>query len=231
MARGDLKLIGLRPSPFVNRVQYALNLKSAEYEFIEEKFGSKSELLLRSNPIHKKVPVLIHSEKPLCESLVILEYIDEVWTSSPSILPSDPRDRAVARFWAAYIDDKWYPLLKEIRMAQGEEAKLAAVQGVEEGLGLLEEAFENISKGRSFFGGDSIGYLDLAFGCFLGWLRAVEEVADIKLLVGEKTPQLAGWAERFCSHDAVKGVMPKTEMLVEIAKILQAMAKAPSPPS
>lgn len=213
----------------MHRVQYALNLKSIDYEFLEEKFGSKTDLLLQSNPIHKKVPVLIHAEKPLCESLIILQYIDEIWTSTPPILPTDPYDRAIARFWAAYIDDKWYPSLKEIRMTHEEEAKLAAIEQVVEGLALLEEAFEKCSKGKSFFGGDSIGYLDIAFGCFLGWLRATEKIADMKFLDEAKTPGLVGWAERFCSDDAVKDVMPKTDMLVEIAKILRGMSKAPTP--
>lgn len=256
MTKSDIKLLGLRPSPYVHRVQYALNLKSIDYEFLEEKFGSKTDLLLQSNPIHKKVPVLIHAEKPLCESLIILQYIDETWTSTPPILPSDPYDRAIARFWAAYIDDKvhlicfvwkltfvnllltvffvscvsqWYPSLKEIRMTHEEEVKLAAIERVVEGLALLEEAFEKCSKGKSFFGGDSIGYLDIAFGCFLGWLRATEKIANVKFLDEAKTPGLVGWAERFCSDDAVKDVMPKTDMLVEIAKILRGMSKAPTP--
>lgn len=101
-----VKLLGFWASPYANRVQIALNLKSISYEYIEQNLRSKSQLLLESNPVHKKVPVLIHGDNPVSESLVILEYIDEVWTQGPSILPSDPHDRAVARFWAAYITDK-----------------------------------------------------------------------------------------------------------------------------
>ena len=106
LAMASVKLIGGRPSPFVNRVQIALNLKSVDYDFLEERPGSKSELLLKSNPVHKKIPVLIHNDEPICESLIIVQYIDEVWASGSSILPSDPYDRAIARFWGAYIDDK-----------------------------------------------------------------------------------------------------------------------------
>ncbi|KAK8613653.1 hypothetical protein V6N13_101410 [Hibiscus sabdariffa] len=71
----------------------------------EKLFEAKSELLLRSNPVHKRVFVLIHGDhNPFCESLVIIRYIDETWSSGPSTLPSDPKERAVPRFWAAYLD-------------------------------------------------------------------------------------------------------------------------------
>lgn len=106
MAASDVKLLGRCASPYVNRVQIALNVKSINYEYLEENLGSKSLLLLKTNPIHKKVPVLIHNDKSISESLVIIQYIDEVWTNGPCILPSDPYDRAEARFWAAYIDHK-----------------------------------------------------------------------------------------------------------------------------
>ncbi|KAA8533037.1 hypothetical protein F0562_033418 [Nyssa sinensis] len=227
MATGDVKLIGAGPSPYVNRVQIALNIKSVNYEFLEEKLGSKRELLLKYNPIHKKIPVLIHDDKPICESLVIVQYIDDVWTSGSSILPSDPYDRAIARFWAAYLDDKWFPLMKEHRMAEGEEAKAAAIEKIVEGLVVLEEAFVKCSKGKAFFGGDSIGFLDIAFGSFLGWLKVTEKMGEMQLLSEAKTPNLVEWAERFCCDDAVKDVLPKTEKLIEIVKIMQARAKAP----
>ena len=104
--KSSVKLLGAPPSPFVNRVQIALNLKSIDYEYLEETFGTKSELLVKSNPVHKKMPVMIHDDKPICESLIIVQYIDEQWTSGPTILPTETYDRAIARFWAAYLDDK-----------------------------------------------------------------------------------------------------------------------------
>ena len=107
MVTGDVKLIGSWASVFVMRARIALNLKSIRYEFLQETYGTKSELLLKSNPVHKKIPVLIHDDKPVCESNIIVQYIDEAWSSyGPSILPSQPYDRAIARFWAAYVDDK-----------------------------------------------------------------------------------------------------------------------------
>lgn len=230
MAESEIKLLGAWPSPFVMRARIALNIKSVDYEFHQEKLGSKSQLLLESNPVYKKIPVLIHDQKPICESLIIVQYVDEAWSSGPSILPSDPYDRAIARFWAAYIDDKWFPSLSGLAKAQGEEAKKAAMDQVLEGFLLLEEAFGKCSKGKDFFGGDRIGYLDIALGCFLGWLRVSEKMNGVELLDAAKTPGLVGWADKFCGDDAVKDVMPETDKLAEFAKILfQAKANAPPP--
>ncbi|ESQ35828.1 hypothetical protein EUTSA_v10009674mg [Eutrema salsugineum] len=221
MTTGDVKLIGSWASVFVMRARIALNLKSISYEFLQETFGSKSELLLKSNPVYKKMPVLIHADKPVCESNIIVQYIDETWSSSePSILPSHPYDRAIARLWAAYIDDKWFIALRSILTAQGEEKKKAGIAQVEEGTDILEKAFNDCSKGKPFFNGDHIGYLDIALGSFLGWWRVVELDANHKLLDETKTPSLFKWAERFCNDPAVKPLMPETAKLAEYAKKL-----------
>lgn len=110
MARDQpLKLLGNWASPYVMRARVALNVKGVGYEFLKEVPGTKSELLITSNPVYKKIPVLIHNDKSICEAMIIVQYIDEVWAAGEhSILPSDPYDRAFARFWEAYVDNEVY---------------------------------------------------------------------------------------------------------------------------
>ncbi|CAA6659027.1 unnamed protein product [Spirodela intermedia] len=218
----DVKVLGAWPSPFVMRVRIALNLKKVDYEFIAETMHPKSELLLKSNPVYKKIPVLFHKGNPICESLIIVQYIDETWTSVHPILPADPYDRAIARFWAAYIDDKEY------NMANTDEERAAVAEQIFAGAKLLEEAFQTCGKGGKWFGGDAVGYVDIVLGSCLGWIRVTEKMSGLKILDGDKFPQLAAWADRVCAEEAVKSVMPEIDKMLEFGATMMARLKAAS---
>ncbi|CAL4940278.1 unnamed protein product [Urochloa decumbens] len=219
-AASGVRVIGLWPSPYVIRVLIALKLKGVEYEFVEEVVGRKSELLLKSNPVHKKIPVLLHHGKPISESLVIVQYIDEVWSSSgaPAILPADPYTRALHRFWAQYIDDKLPPAIRTLRAtdaAAGDKDQAAGQMSA--ALQLLEEAFVKLSQGKDYFGGDSVGYLDIALVSHVGWVKAVEKMAGVSLLDRAKVPNLVAWADRLCAHPAVADAIPDADKFVEFS--------------
>ncbi|KAM7484312.1 hypothetical protein LguiA_000321 [Lonicera macranthoides] len=49
------------------------------------------------------------------------------------------------------------PALDVIAKVQEDEKKKAAIEEMQEALGLLEDAFVKCSKKKGFFGGDSIG--------------------------------------------------------------------------
>ncbi|BFG28853.1 hypothetical protein CerSpe_151270 [Prunus speciosa] len=102
----EVILLDFWASMFGMRARVALAEKGVKYEYREEDLRNKSPLLLQMNPVHKKIPVLIHNGKPVCESLIIVQYVDEVWRDKDPLLPSDPYLRARSRFWADFIDKK-----------------------------------------------------------------------------------------------------------------------------
>ncbi|RLN25065.1 putative glutathione S-transferase GSTU6 [Panicum miliaceum] len=231
-AGGELQLLGSWYSPYAIRAKVALGLKGLSYEYLEEDLFSKSDLLLKSNPVHGKVPVLLHGGRPVCESLVVVQYVDEAWAGTgPPLLPADARDRAAARFWAAFIDDKfflaWRGLFRSTTDGQRAEAFRSVVPQVE----TLEQALVECSEGKAFFGGDAVGLADIALGSFLVWIQVVDEVSGTKLLDGDRFPGLAAWAERFLAVDAVREAMPEFERLLEHYKGFLAKLASPSAPA
>lgn len=104
--QSDVVLFGTWYSSYCTRIVLALKIKGIDFEYIEEDLANKSELLLKYNPVHQKVPVLVHKGNPIAESFVILEYIEEQWNHHPKILPDHPYERAKLRFWAQFYDQK-----------------------------------------------------------------------------------------------------------------------------
>uniref|UniRef100_A0A0D6QWD9 glutathione transferase n=1 Tax=Araucaria cunninghamii TaxID=56994 RepID=A0A0D6QWD9_ARACU len=210
-----VKVLGMWASPFALSVQIALHLKDLSYDYIEEDLSNKSQLLLQSNPVHKKVPVFIHNGRAICESQIILQYIDETWPGVP-LLPRDPYQRAMARFWAAFYDDKLVPLLRGVFITQGEEQKKAIEESLANFL-LLEEALATTFNGKPFFGGESIGFLDIVLGSVAVWLRVDEEIGGVKLIDTQMTPLLYAWLQRFSNVELVKKSLAEFDKLVAYA--------------
>ena len=153
----EVKLLGLWASPFSRRVEIALKIKGIHYEFKEEDLHNKSPELLKYNPVHKKIPVLVHNGKPIAESLVIVEYIDEAWKNKP-LLPSDPYERAQARFWAKFADEKILMKARDSAVSNEEERE-KCIEEISQQVEFLEKQL----KGKEFLGGDDIGSLHKLF--------------------------------------------------------------------
>lgn len=104
--KAKVVLLGSGFGIFGMTAKIALAEKVIKYKYMEQDLTNKSTLLQEMNPIHKKIPVLIHHGRPICESLIIVEYIDMVWDNNCPLLPSDPYHKAQARFWADFVDQK-----------------------------------------------------------------------------------------------------------------------------
>ncbi|XP_077214319.1 glutathione transferase GST 23-like [Tasmannia lanceolata] len=217
MAGEGVKLFGMWASPYVLRVIWALKLKGIEYEYIEEDLSNKSPLLLQYNSVYKKVPVLVYGQKPVAESLVIIEFIDEMWKHNP-ILPEDPYERAMARFWAKFVEEKFIPAIFGTFSKLGEEQE-KFMEEAKKNLRILEEGLQ----GKKFFGGETIGFVDVVGGWIAYWVPVIEEIIGIKIVEEESLPLINKWFKDILDFNIVKESLPPRDKLVALQKVYREM--------
>ena len=93
------------------RARIALALKGLDYKVVPTDLGNKEEVegaYKEVNP-QGKVPTLKHDDFVLPQSLAIVEYLEDI-KPEPSLLPADPKDRAIARAMAEMIACDVHPL-------------------------------------------------------------------------------------------------------------------------
>ncbi|KAL2331162.1 hypothetical protein Fmac_018743 [Flemingia macrophylla] len=204
----EVILLDFWPSPFGMRVRIALTEKGIKYEYREEDLRNKSPTFLQMNPVHKKIPVLIHNDKPICESLIAVQYIDEIWNKKNPLLPSDPYQRSQARFWADYADKKIYDLGRKIWTSKGEEREGAKKEFIE-----VLKLFEEQLGDKVYFGGDNLGFVDIALVPFSTWFKALEIFGTLN--VESECPKIISWANRCVQKESVSKSLPDQNKVFE----------------
>ena len=127
-----LKLYGGWFCPFVQRTWIVLEEKKIPYQYVEINPYKKEAEFLAMNP-RGLVPTLAvpvdakgSKQKPLFESLVVSEFLDEAYADEtkhgPRLLPSDPYERARARLWIDHISTKIVPAFYKVLQHTPEKA-------------------------------------------------------------------------------------------------------------
>ncbi|OAY26237.1 glutathione S-transferase U19 [Manihot esculenta] len=211
-----LILLDLWVSPYAARVKIALAEKGIEYESKEEDLSNKSSLLLEMNPVYKKVPVLIHKGKPISESLIIVQYIDEVWSHKSPLLPSDPYERAHARFWADFVDQKFQAAIYRIIWAtKSSEEKEAGEKEFIECCKMLESELGM----KPYFGGETFGFVDIALIPTYSYYHAHERMGSLSLV--EEFPKLTAWVKRCLERESVSKSVSDPHKIYEFVSQLR----------
>ncbi|XP_057507056.1 probable glutathione S-transferase [Actinidia eriantha] len=206
-------------SPFGLRVRIALAEKGIEYEYKEEKLPDKSPLLVKMNPVKKQIPVLIHNGKPVCESLIIVHYIDEVWKHKSPMLPRDSSQRAHAMFWADYVDKKIYSLGRQVWLSSGDEQEAAK----NELMGCFK-LLEGELGDKAYFGDDAFGIVDVALVPFYSWFYMFEQYGNMSIKA--ECPKLDAWGKRCMERESVSKSLPDQQKLYDFLMEVKQKIKA-----
>jgi len=99
-----IRIIGSFVSPYVRKVLACMNLKGLTYEVdpITPFYGSDE--FERLSPL-RRIPVLVDGDFHVSDSSVICAYLDESYSGHP-LFPTDPKDRARARWFEEFADSR-----------------------------------------------------------------------------------------------------------------------------
>ncbi|KAK9054426.1 hypothetical protein SSX86_025504 [Deinandra increscens subsp. villosa] len=208
MGGSEVVLLDFWPSMFGMRVRIALAEKGIEYEYKEQDLANKRALLYEMNPVHKKIPVLIHKGKPINDSGIIIQYIDETWNKKPQLMPSDPYVRAQARFWGDYVDKKVYVASKKTWALKGEEQEKGKKEFIE-----ILKVLEGQIGDKPYFLGESFGYVDIALVTFYSWFHTCETLGNCN--IEKECPKLIAWAKRCMQRESVSKTLPDSKKIYE----------------
>ncbi|KAI3921742.1 hypothetical protein MKX01_005431 [Papaver californicum] len=206
MANDEVVLMDFWVSPFGMRARIALAEKGIRYAYKEENLADKSPLLLKMNPVYKKIPVLIHNGKPICESLIMVQYIDEVWHDKSPLLPSDPYQRAQAR----YI----YDCGRRVYMNKGDDQEKAKVELIE-----CLKVLESELGDKPYFGDEKLGFVDIVFVPFYAWFHTYKTFG--KFSVEKECPKLMAWVKRCMEKESVWKTIPDLQKVYDFSLVLR----------
>jgi glutathione S-transferase len=204
-----LRIIGSFVSPYVRKVLAAMNLKGIAYEVdpITPFFGNDE--FERLSPL-RRIPVLIDGDFSISDSTVICDYLDEAYPGHP-LLPSDPKDRARARWLDEFADTRlgdlfiWsYFYQKVVRpLVWNEPVDEERVRKAEqEGIPAALDYLENELPPEGFLFGD-IGLADIAIATFFrnGTYAGYEVDAA-------RWPRTAAFVVRTLAHPCIADLLP-----------------------
>lgn len=190
----ELTLISHGLCPFVQRAAIALAEKGRPFTRRDIDLTSKPDWFLAISPLGK-TPVLLVGDRPIFESAVILDYLDE--TVPPSLYPADPLRRADHRAWIAFAS----AVLEDIARLYNapDEPALALARG------RLAGHFTRLEArvvADPWFDGAAFSLVDAAMGPIFRYLDTFERIGLGGWLDGR--PRLARWRRALALRPSVR---------------------------
>lgn len=123
-------------------------------------------------------------------------------------MPSDPYEKAQVRFWADFIDKKIYDTSRKIWTAKGEEQE-GGKKDLIENLKVLENELGD----KTYFGGETFGFVDVALVTFYSWFYTLEKLGSFS--IEAECPKLIAWAKRCLERESVSKSLPDSEKVFD----------------
>ncbi|WP_423679515.1 MULTISPECIES: glutathione S-transferase family protein [unclassified Undibacterium] len=161
-----IKLCGFAVSNYYNKVKLALLEKDIPFEEVLV-WTDRAPDLLRKSPLGK-VPYIETEQGTLCESQVILDYLEQAYPQKP-LLPADPFAAAKVRELIVFMELHLELLARELypQAFFGGQVSEEVRNRVEKQLARHISAFSQLAKFDSFIAGDTFTMADCVAICHL----------------------------------------------------------------
>ena len=169
--------------PYCARVRIALAEKGVEFETVQVDLANRPDWIYEKNPTGR-APVLEEDGRPLAESAVVMEFLDERYPEPP-LLPADPADRAHVRC-LIFRDDELTDPYYAFRRGEGFEGLDAALR-----------RFDALLADQPYLGGAEYSHADIAF---IPWVLRARDMLGVDF---EPYPALSAWVERLLDRPAI----------------------------
>ena len=199
-----MKLINLAHSPYAARVRMQVYAKNLDIELVApEGFGTPD--FKRFNTLGK-VPILDTGEQLIPESIVIMDYLEDIYPE-PSLRPSNPEQRAQMnifyRFADVYIQPVLLPLFRQLGVQERDEAKiLEDVAALDAQLQLLDELLDRFER----YGHSNLDLADCALAPIIHYAIFVPRVLGGHDALAN-SPRVRGWWDWVQTQEPVQRVI------------------------
>jgi glutathione S-transferase len=202
-----LKLVSFDICPYVERSRIVLAEKGLphEVEFIE--LANKPAWFLGVSPMGR-VPVLLVDGRPIFESMVINELLNEL-QPDPPLFPEDPVARAEARGWIVFANDVVMPAGSAAMLALAGGAKDEALARPLDALrDALDKLEQKLTPAGPFFLGRRFSLVDASYAPFFRRWKLAERwrPSDARLLAS--FPGIASWVDAMLARQSVAAAEP-----------------------
>lgn len=200
MSTPNIKLISFTTCPYVQRATTVLKEKNipCDIEYID--LSAPPPWFYDVSPL-EKVPVLLVDDKPLFESMVICDYLDDI--TQNSLYPEDSFEKAQNRSWLEFgneILNITFNFLHESDSRKFNHLKETLIDRFE----ILEEEFTN----GDYFNGDNFAMIDAVYAPIFRYHQRIAMIKDYEIF--EDAPNVKAWGDRLLKHPSVIKSVPES---------------------
>jgi len=198
-ANGKIRLYNMRFCPYGQRALLGLQLKQVPFEVVNINLTQKPEWYVeKKNPLGK-VPTIESEGKVVYESLVVVDYLNEAFSTGRPYKAKDAFEHAKQRMLVerlTVLPSALYPYYRNRQDAE-------KIKNVENAYQFYESQLQ-----KDYFAGDQPGYADFMAWPWVERLSAVDIISDGQLAVTkEKYPKFAAYIDRMKNLPEIKAFL------------------------